>query len=59
MKGKIMPKVTLTLKRPARKKGGDRYETVLPNGERWIVYFPQSISRPEGTPKKMITISID
>ena len=54
-----MPKVTLTLKRPARKKGGDRYETVLPNGERWIVYFPQSISRPEGTPKKMITLNVE
>ena len=54
-----MPKVTLTLKRLVRKKGGDRYETVLPNGESWVVYFPQSISRPEGTPKKMITLNVE
>jgi len=35
------------LKRPARKSGGDRYES--PNGE-FVIYIPQYISRPEGVP---------
>jgi len=36
---------TVELKRPARKSGGDRYES--PSGD-FVIYIPQRISRPDG-----------
>ena len=39
-------KHTLTLDRPAKKKGGDRY--VVDGKEDWTFYIPQEVSRPDG-----------
>ena len=37
------------LTRPARSKGGDRYEAELKDENRpWVIYIPQIISRYEG-----------
>jgi len=36
--------IKMTLERPARKSGGDRYEGTH-EGEKLTLYFPQSISR--------------
>jgi len=46
-------KATFTLTRPAKKSGGDRYES----GD-WTIYFPQAVSRPKGTPVHQIEITI-
>ena len=53
-------KVTLKLIKPAKRKGGDRYEVDI-SGEisPLSIYFPQTISRVDGEPKKEITITID
>ena len=45
------------LERPAKKTGGDRYTTKI-EGEDWVVYFPQELSRSEGEPKKTIQARI-
>ena len=47
---------TVELKRPARKEGGDRYESA--NGE-FIIYIPQYISRPEDAPLQTIKITFE
>ena len=44
------------LKRPAKKSGGDRYES--PNQE-FVIYIPQYISRPEGKPLASIKITFE
>jgi len=44
------------LKRPAKKLGGDRYET--DNGD-FLIYIPQNISRPDGTPVDKIKITFE
>jgi len=37
------------LTRPAKKQGGDRYETdVKGESKPWVVYIPQTISRYKG-----------
>jgi hypothetical protein len=44
-----MTKTTLTLKRIAKKSGGDRYEGSLPNEkDPFVIYLPQSVSRVGG-----------
>ena len=48
--------LTFTLTRPARKSGGDRYETGM-SGERFVIYIPQEISRSDGNPVEEITIA--
>ena len=47
---------TVELKRIAKKNGGDRYES--PNKE-FVIYIPQYISRPEGTPLDRIKITFE
>ena len=37
--------VELLLVREARKKGGDRYEGILPKGSELTLYIPQEVSR--------------
>ena len=45
----IIMKVVLNLTRPAKSKGGDRYEVTLVEGENpLVIYLPQSITRPSG-----------
>ena len=44
-------KVSLKLVRPAKSKGGDRYEAILVEGENPLaVYLPQSITRLNSVP---------
>ena len=48
------------LERAAMKSGGDRY-SVQPkekNGEPWVIYVPQSISREGQSPAPILTIVI-
>lgn len=53
-------KATLNLTRPAKSKGGDRYEATLVEGENPIViYLPQSITRSNGTPFSKITMELN
>lgn len=48
--------MTVELKRPARKSGGDRYES---KGG-FVIYIPQDISRPEkDTPLQTIKITFE
>ena len=58
----MMPKVTkieFKLERPARKSGGDRYEANVPGEEKpMVLYIPQVISRPEGTPVLKLDVQI-
>ena len=44
------------LRRPARKSGGDRYETA---DSSFITYIPQDISRPNGQPLETITLTFE
>ena len=53
----VLAKVELTLTRPARKSGGDRYEGELEESQ-ITFYVPQSLSRVEGEPRKTLTLSI-
>jgi hypothetical protein len=46
---------TLTLDKPARKSGGDRYATADGN---FSIYVPQSISRPNGQLVQTIDITL-
>ena len=50
--------LTFALIRTARRSGGDCYEAEL-DGKPWRVYIPQSLSRPKGTPREHITLSVD
>ena len=44
-------KIKLKLTRPAKSKGGDRYEAILVEGENPLaIYLPQLISRFENKP---------
>ena len=45
--------VIVELKRPARKAGGDRYESK----DGFVIYIPQDISRPSGLPLPLITVT--
>ena len=53
---------TLILTRPAKSKGGDRYEATLVEGENpLVIYLPQSITRPDNssTPLSKITMKLN
>ena len=50
-------KIELTLKTPAKNKGGDRYEGDC-QGENLVVYFPQSLTRQSGSPAKDARLDI-
>jgi hypothetical protein len=55
-------KLTLTFKltRPAKKAGGDRYETLIEGEAKpMVIYVPQKISRPEGAPSQSLTVTIE
>ena len=55
-------KLRFTLKRPARKAGGDRYEfSSSPESTAldFVIYIPQEISREGGVPKKHIDITFE
>ena len=56
MKKELIEELYLT--RIARKSGGDRYECTV-DGEMVIVYWPQSISRPEGKPWEKLRVTIE
>lgn len=47
---------TLKLTKPARSYGGDRYENETGSV---TVYFPQTITRPEGEPVKEIKMTLE
>lgn len=51
-----MIKFIFKIERPARKSGGDRYE--CDENEDWKVYFPQSISRPDGSPVGILIVEV-
>lgn len=53
-----MVKVEMFLVKPAKKKGGDRYEGIVKD-ENLVVYIPQSISRPKGAPRQKIVLTFD
>lgn len=49
----------LILVRVARKAGGDRYECMIEGEDKPLVlYFPQSISRADGSVKETITMTL-
>jgi hypothetical protein len=48
--------VTMALIKPAKAKGGDRYECDY-QGDRMVVYVPQSISRKAGNPVNLLTLT--
>uniref|UniRef100_A0A6M3KAD7 Uncharacterized protein n=1 Tax=viral metagenome TaxID=1070528 RepID=A0A6M3KAD7_9ZZZZ len=45
------------LTRPAKSKGGDRYEATV-QGDIMSIYLPQSISRVGGQPAQSVNITI-
>ena len=45
--------ITVTIQRPAKKKGGDRYHD---EDTEFTIYIPQYISRPEGVPLRKIKV---
>lgn len=47
----------LKLARPARKGGGDRYEA--PERENLVIYVPQDISRPSGSPLESLKVTFE
>ncbi|MCD6435966.1 MAG: hypothetical protein J7L15_06215 [Clostridiales bacterium] len=50
---------TLKLTRPAKAKGGDRYETILENETNpLVIYLPQSITRIGNTPYQELNMTI-
>ena len=57
-----MPRTELKLKltRPAKSKGGDRYETTIEGEAKPMsIYLPQSITRPDGEPVESIEMTLD
>jgi len=48
------------LARKAQSEGGDRYETSVKGMKKpWVVYVPQSISRPSGdAPSSSLTVVV-
>lgn len=52
--------INVELERVAKKSGGDRYKGITHNGEEFVVYFPQSISRREDhNPAQSLTLTIE
>lgn len=51
-------KVEMFLVKPAKKKGGDRYEGQA-GKENLVVYIPQEISRPKGAPRQKILLTFE
>ena len=48
------------LTRPARKAGGDRYEyEEKGHPDFMVLYFPQSISRPNGVPLDSLSVTVE
>lgn len=48
------------LTRPAKKMGGDRYETMIEGEPKpMVIYIPQKISRPKGILLQMLTVTIE
>jgi len=47
--------VQVKLVKPARKKGGDRYESE----DGFVIYVPQNISRENGSPFLMLAITFE
>lgn len=47
------------LTRPARKQGGDRYESEIGEPNPMVIYVPQKFSRKEGVPAGEILMRID
>ena len=45
----------VTLERPARKAGGDRYKA----SDDFQIYIPQDISRPNGMPLQTIKVTFE
>jgi hypothetical protein len=59
---KIMKTVRVfKLVRPAKNKGGDRYEALTSDhgGEQMTFYVPQVVCRLDGVPAKTLTITIE
>ena len=55
-----MTKLQFDLKRPAKAKGGDRYEHGKEGDEHYmVIYLPQNLSRKGGMPLPRITITIE
>jgi hypothetical protein len=50
--------ITFKLERPARKSGGDRYESQGVIAD-YQIYVPQQISRPNGKPVNLITLTFE
>jgi hypothetical protein len=53
-----MTKVKFHLTKPARKSGGDRYEGTH-KSEDFVIYIPQTISRPKGAPIQNLEVSFN
>jgi hypothetical protein len=54
-------KAVFTLTRPARGRGGDRYEAIIDkNSARpTAIYLPQCVTRPDDEPLGLLTITIE
>lgn len=48
--------IIVTLERPARKQGGDRYEN---KEQDYVIYIPQWISRADDKPAEKIKITFE
>lgn len=51
-----MPEYRLVLDQKAKKGGGDKYKS--PDDEKFVIYLPQYITRPEGEPLSEIVLTI-
>jgi len=49
-------RIMMLLVQPARKGGGDKYET---KDGSWAIYLPQGISRKSGSPADVIHVTIE
>lgn len=55
-----MTEMKFNLVRPAKAKGGDRYEHGKEGDADWmVIYVPQSLSREGGQPKKSFTVKFN
>ena len=55
-----MTKLIFNLTRPAKKGGGERYEHGKEqDNDYMIIYLPQFLSRPEGSPQKIIEVTFE
>ena len=49
----------LQLTRPAKSKGGDRYESEMEGQDKpFVIYLPQSFTRKNGTPVPVIEMKL-